>query len=79
MNPANADAFNDASGSIDRNLSVNEAAAYTGVSVAYLNRLRTTGGGPAFFKIGARVVYSPLDLNEWLAKHRRTSTSDVGQ
>jgi len=61
-----------------KNLSVSEAADYTGLSVAYLNRLRTTGGGAAFIKIGARVIYAPNDLDEWLAKHRRTSTSDVG-
>jgi predicted DNA-binding transcriptional regulator AlpA len=62
----------------DRCYSVNEAATYLGLSTPYLNRLRATGGGPPFFKIGARVVYAPADLDDWLAKHRRTSTSDTG-
>jgi Helix-turn-helix domain len=61
-----------------RHLSVREAARYTGLSVAFLNRLRSTGGGSRFFKIGARVVYSIADLDDWLERHRRTSTSDKG-
>ena len=62
-----------------RHLSVSEAATYLGLSVAYLNRLRTIGGGPPFFKVGARCIYSPLDLDTWLALHRRTSTADDGK
>jgi len=61
-----------------RNLNVPSAAHYVGLSKAFLNRLRSTGGGPAFFKLGARVVYSTVDLDEWLAARRRTSTSDTG-
>ena len=62
-----------------RHLSVSEAATYLGLSVAYLNRLRTIGGGPPFFNIGARVVYSPTDLDAWLSPRRRTSTADDGK
>lgn len=58
--------------------SVEAAAAYTGLSVAYLNKLRTTGGGAIFIKIGRRVVYDREDLDAWLDTMRRSSTSDTG-
>jgi len=63
---------------LDRAFSVNEAATYLGLSVAYLNRRRTQGGGPPYFKISTRVVYRRADLDEWLESHRRKSTSDYG-
>ena len=60
------------------NLSVSGAAEYVGVSVSYLNKLRSTGGGPIFLKIGARrVAYRMADLDVWLAASRRTSTSEI--
>jgi predicted DNA-binding transcriptional regulator AlpA len=59
-----------------RLLNVAEAAQRLGVSVSYLNKLRLTGGGPHFIKLGARrVVYDPSDLAAWVAQCRRTSTS----
>ena len=61
-----------------RYLSVCEAAQYLGVSKSYLNKLRTKGNGPEFFKIGARVTYATEDLDAWLNQHRRRSTSDLG-
>ena len=59
-------------------LSVDRAAAYLGLSAAYMNRLRTQGGGPAFHKVGTRVLYRPSDLDDWLSSKRRTSTADTG-
>jgi hypothetical protein len=56
-------------------LSVQEAAIYAGVSVSYMNRLRTIGGGSAFRKIGRRVTYAIADLDDWLERCRRTSTA----
>lgn len=49
-----------------------EAAAFLterGVPIApqTLRRLRVTGGGPAYFKPGPRVVYRTDDLEEWAA------------
>ena len=55
---------------------VTRAAQYLGVSASYLNRLRTTGGGPIFIKIGNRVTYRPVDLDAYQAQHARTSTSN---
>lgn len=60
-------------------LSVELAAAHTGLSVSTLNKLRVFGGGPVFFKLGRRVTYDVFDLDTWLATKRRRSTSDKGQ
>lgn len=59
-------------------LTVDDAAAYTGLSVSTLNKLRVLGGGPVFLKLGRRVAYDRSDLDAWLASKRRRSTSDFG-
>lgn len=51
------------------------AADYLRLGKSTLDKMRVTGGGPAFHKVGARVVYDPDDLDAWLARHRRASTS----
>ncbi|GGF66918.1 hypothetical protein GCM10007301_28190 [Azorhizobium oxalatiphilum] len=56
------------------NIRVADAAKHLGMSVSTLNKLRCYGGGPAFFKLGRTVVYSPADLDAWLAERKRTST-----
>ena len=58
-----------------RRLSVEEASSYTGLSCSTLNKLRCSGGGPRFAKVGRRVIYNVADLDAWLAKHLKTSTS----
>ena len=60
-----------------RRLSVKGASDYTGLSCSTLNKLRCSGEGPRFAKIGRRVVYDVVDLNSWLAKHLKMSTSDA--
>lgn len=50
------------------------AAAYTGYEPGYLTKLRTIGGGPTFIKTG-QVRYDPDDLDEWLERCKRISTS----
>ena len=62
----------------DRRLSVTETAQYLKVSESYLNKLRSTGGGPVFMKFGARVVYAVADIDAWASERRRASTSDTG-
>jgi hypothetical protein len=52
-----------------------DAAAYCGSSVSTFAKLRLTGGGPVYIKIGKRVVYDPADLDRWLDAHRRSSVS----
>lgn len=43
-----------------------------------LENWRSRGFGPAFLKLGARVVYDDADLDAWIASRRRTSTSQQG-
>ena len=57
-------------------LTVREAAAHLKLSKSLLDKLRLTGGGPAYMKLGSRrVVYDVGDLNAWAAKSRRANTS----
>jgi DNA-binding transcriptional MerR regulator len=60
-------------------LSQREAATMLGLSPRTLERYRCTGFGPAFRKLGRRVLYRPDDLEAWLAAQLRTSTSDTGR
>ena len=53
------------------------AADYCGSSESTFEKLRLTGGGPIYSKIGRRVVYRVEDLDAWLAASRRRSTSDT--
>ena len=47
--------------------------------VVQLNKLRVYGGGPEYVKLGHSVLYEIEALEGWIAKHRRTSTSDRGE
>jgi predicted DNA-binding transcriptional regulator AlpA len=56
------------------------AAKSLGVSASYLNQLRVKGGGPAYSKIGKRIVlYDEADLREWADAQLRRSTSGPDQ
>jgi hypothetical protein len=55
------------------------AAAYCGSSASTFAKLRIYGGGPAYVKLGRRVVYDLNDLECWLATLRRRSTSEQGE
>jgi len=57
-------------------LTVQEAAQYLRCGVSTLNKLRVTGGGPVFVKIGARVLYEREALDRYIAKCRRKSTAE---
>jgi predicted DNA-binding transcriptional regulator AlpA len=52
------------------------AAAITGLSISTLNKLRCSGGGPAFLKLGRAVRYKSVDLKDWLDSRRVMSTSE---
>ena len=54
------------------------AAELLGLSQSFLCKLRCTGDGPPFIKVGRRVLYSGRDLMIWAATRRRSSTSDQG-
>ena len=53
------------------------AARRLGLSVSTLEKLRVTGGGPAYLKLGRRVVYEASDLDAWKAARRTHSTSQA--
>jgi len=60
------------------NYDVSTAAKRIGLARQTLNKLRTVGGGPPFYKLGRRVLYSEADLIAWMDQRRKFSTSDVG-
>ena len=53
------------------------AADYLDVSPKTLEKLRWSGGGPAYYRL-AGVRYKLADLDSWRESRRRTSTSDAG-
>ncbi|MEN3238917.1 helix-turn-helix domain-containing protein [Methylobacterium ajmalii] len=57
-------------------LETGEAAKRIGFSESYLVKLRSTGGGPPFYKFGRKVVYSVGDIDAWLASRRVTQTPE---
>lgn len=59
-------------------LSQREAATLLGLSHRTLERYRCTGFGPAYRKLGRRVLYVSADIDAWTASRVRTSTSDQG-
>jgi|TARA_B100000315_G_scaffold31795_1_gene26823 predicted DNA-binding transcriptional regulator AlpA len=63
----------------NRKFRTTDAAGYCGMAKSTLEKLRVTGGGPPYLKIGRTVVYNVADLDEWLATKRRSSTSDGEQ
>ena len=61
-----------------RYLRTPEAARFLGLSGRTLEKHRTFGTGPAYRKIGGRVVYRVEDLQRWADLGLRISTSDPG-
>ncbi len=63
---------------LDRLLTTKEAAAYLGVSAAFLERDRWAGARIPFVRIGSRAVRYPLgELENYVAGQLRTSTDDI--
>jgi excisionase family DNA binding protein len=58
-----------------RKMRTSEAATYTGLAKSTLEKLRVTGGGSTYMRVGRAVLYDPDDLDNWLAQYRRRSTS----
>jgi hypothetical protein len=59
-----------------KKLDTADAANYLSLGKSTLEKFRIIGGGPAFIKIGKRVVYDPADLDAWVSTHKRTSISE---
>jgi len=51
------------------------AGRYTKHAPETLERLRCTGGGSIFYKIGKKILYHKDDLDAWIRAGRRASTS----
>ena len=61
---------------ISKFLRTPEAAAYIGLSLSTLAKMRLRGDSPPYIKAGPRiVVYDVADLDKWLGERKRTSTS----
>ena len=62
----------------DRLLTTKEAAAYLGVSAAFLERDRWAGARIPFVRVGSRAVrYRLGELENYVAGQLRTSTNDI--
>lgn len=61
---------------LDNLKSVREAAVQLGVSVSTLNKWRVYGCGPLFCRLGRRIAYRPRDIDDFIDRNIRRSTSD---
>src|SRR5271168_2942749 len=61
-----------------RFLCTKEAARLLSLSARTLEKHRTYGTGPQYFKLGGRVAYKIEDLQNWADRGVRRSTSDPG-
>ena len=53
-----------------------EAADYIGLSPSTLEKMRGSGDGPVFVRLGGRAVgYDIQDLDDWLDEQRNSSTT----
>jgi predicted DNA-binding transcriptional regulator AlpA len=59
-----------------RYLRTPEAARFLGLSGRTLEKHRTYGTGPRYSKLGGRVVYRIDDLQAWVDRGAKQSTSD---
>jgi predicted DNA-binding transcriptional regulator AlpA len=62
---------------LPRVVTAKTAARYVGLSESTLAKLRLNGNGPVYCKLGRRVVYRPVDLEQWLQSRTTRDTSDA--
>ena len=58
-----------------RYLRTKEAAEFLSLSARTLEKHRTYGTGPAYHKLGGRVVYSVDDLETWAERRDAAATA----
>jgi predicted DNA-binding transcriptional regulator AlpA len=56
-------------------LSTSETAEHLRVSTSWLAKSRLSGEGPPFIKAGRTVLYDLDDIEAWVTKRKRRSTS----
>ena len=62
---------------LSRYLNTRQAAAWLGIGPGTLNRMRVSGDGPRYIKIGRRVIYDRADLGEWVEERKRRFTGEA--
>lgn len=51
-----------------------DLAHFTGLSLDQIKKLRTSGDGPPYFKLGRQIRYSPAKVSAWLQTKEQEST-----
>lgn len=59
-------------------LNANQVAKRLGLSESTLAKMRLSGEGPPYAKLGRRVVYRPSDIDAWVTSNRYSSTAEYG-
>ena len=62
---------------VSNGISASGAALLLGLSESTLAKLRVNGNGPAYCKLGRRVVYRAEDLQSWRESRLAHNTSDA--
>jgi predicted DNA-binding transcriptional regulator AlpA len=57
-------------------LDVSQAAQRCAVSISFLNKLRTKGGGPPYRVLGRCIRYLDNEIDDWINEHKRRNTSE---
>jgi len=57
-------------------INTKELARRYGMSERYWAKLRVTGGGPPYRRLGRRALYAPLEVDSWVSERRFRSTSE---
>ncbi len=61
---------------MDKMFTETEAAPEVRLAASTLQKLRVTGGGPPYVKLGRAVRYRESDLRDWVEARLTRSTSD---
>jgi len=60
-------------------LTSEQAAKYLGFTDGWLAKMRMTGGGPKYVRLGRKCRYTRADLDAWIYAHRVSNTSEESQ
>jgi predicted DNA-binding transcriptional regulator AlpA len=60
---------------VRRVLRTRDAAEYLGLASSTLEKLRNTGAGPRFIRMGRAIGYDIRDLDRWLDGQRESTRS----
>jgi predicted DNA-binding transcriptional regulator AlpA len=63
---------------MDRLLTQRQTSEIVSLSERTLERLRVSGTGPRYVKLGRRVAYRQADIEAWIASRVVSSTSEAG-